>query len=200
MLACLLGSLSASRANAYDATYDNAGDWALLLGGALTGLVLHEAGHVTFDLIMNNKPELRPVHLGPLPFFAIAPTGIESQQELYTAAMMGFFVEAVYTELIFANHPDLRLHHKPFLEGMLLLHFALDLGYAITGIAGIGPRESDVNSMARAAQLSPATVGTMLALPLVFDLLRYLYPGQKSRALWVGASTRWLMFGGALLL
>ena len=170
------------------------------MSGAVAGLALHEAGHLTFDLMMNNGPELRPVSLGPLPFFAIAPTGIESRQELYSVAMMGFFVEAVYTELIFANHPDLRHHHVPFLEGMLALHFVLDLSYAITGIAGIGPHESDVNAMARAAHVSPAEIGLMLGLPLVFDLLRYLKPELRRSSLWVGANTRWLMFGGAFFL
>ena len=200
MLAFSLWALCATRANAADTTYERAEDWLLLLSGAVTGLVLHEAGHLTFDLIMNNQPELRPVRLGPLPFFAIAPTGIESRQELYGAAMMGFFVEAVYTEVIFASYPDLRSHHRPFLEGMLALHFLLDLGYAITGIAGIGPRESDVNSMARSARVSPAAIGMMLALPLAFDLMRYLQPGTRSRSLWVGASTRFLMFGAVFFL
>lgn len=200
MLAFSLWALSATRASAADSSYEGAEDWLLFLSGALTGLVAHEAGHLTFDLIMNNQPELRPVSLGPLPFFAIAPTAIKSRQELYGAAMMGFFVEAVYTEVIFASYPDLRNHHRPFLEGMLALHFLLDLGYAITGIAGIGPRESDVNSMARSAQVSPAAIGMMLALPLAFDLLRYLHPAGRNRSLWIGASTRWLMFGGVFFL
>lgn len=200
VLAFSMCALSAARVRADDATYTKPQDWLLLLGGAVSGLVLHEMGHLTVDLIADNKPVIRPVALGPLPFFAISPTQAKSSGELYGVAMAGFFVEAVYTELIFANSPDLRYHHQPFLEGMLALHFALDLGYAITGFAGIGPHESDVNTMARAADVSPAAIGTMLALPLMFDLLRYLKPELRNRSIWIGMSARWLMFGGVLFL
>lgn len=192
--------LSARLARADDATYESAEDWFVLAGGVLTGFVLHEAGHLTFDVLTDHGPKLKPVEFGPVPFFSIAPQNLKTRGELYGATMMGFFVEAIYTEMIFANYPDLRHRHHPFFEGLLLLHFALDLGYALTGVAGIGPHESDVNGMARAAGVSPAAISSMLALPLVFDLLRYFKPRFQNRSIGVGANARWLMFGGVFLL
>lgn len=199
LLFCLC-SLGARSAAAKDADYRRVQDWLLFAAGAASGFVAHEAGHLTFDLAVGNDPELRKVKLGPFPFFAIQPSQINTANELYTAAMMGFLVEAAYTEGIFARNPELVKHHRPFHEGMLAFHVALDLGYAITGFAGIGPRQSDVNSMARAADIPPWAVATMLAVPLVFDVLRYVKPETRRWSMWVGMGSRLPMFVTALVI
>lgn len=190
----------AAPVRAHDATYSRAQGWLWLAAGAVTGLALHEAGHLAFDLVVGDKPHIIPVNLGPLVFFAIAPQDIKSSRQLYGAAMMGFCVEALYTEVIFARHPDLVHDHQPFAEGLLAFHVALDLGYAITGFTHVGPNESDVNSMARAAGVSPAAIGTMLALPLFFDVLRYFWPGFHRGAVWLGPASRALLLRGAFVL
>lgn len=178
--------------------YRRVSDWALLLAGAAAGFVAHEAGHLAFDLAVGNDPEFRRVSLGPFPFFAIAPRKAPSDNAAYTAAMMGVLVEAAYTEAIYARNPELRYRHKPLLEGMLAFHLALDLGYAITGFANVGPNESDVNTMARAAGIPRWSVALMLAAPLAFDVLRYVRPDTRRWSMWVGLGARLPMFAVAL--
>lgn len=180
--------------------YRRVSDWALLAAGAAIGFVAHEAGHLTFDLAVGNEPEFRRVELGPFPFFAIAPTQPTSDNSRYTMAMMGFLVEAAYTEGIFARNPELRYHHRPLLEGMLAFHVALDFGYAFTGFLGVGPAESDVNTMARAAGIPSWAMGMMLFTPLVFDVLRYVRPDTRRWSMWVGMGSRLPMFGASLVL
>jgi hypothetical protein len=201
LLACsLLCGLFAAPASAADPDYTAVQDWLLLVGGAATGFVMHEAGHLTFDGIAGNDPYLSGVKLGPIPFFAIRPRHISMPRELYGTAMMGFFVEAIYTETIFARQPDLLHHHRPFLEGMLAFHFLLDLGYAITGFAKIGPPESDLNALARGGHVSRLGLASLLALPLVFDFMRYVFPETRSWSMWFGLSARVPLFGAIFVI
>jgi hypothetical protein len=187
-------------ASATEPDYTRARDWILLLAGAAAGFVVHEAGHLGFDLAVGNDPEFKRVSLGPFPFFAIAPQNAHSNNEHYTMAMMGFLVEAAYSEAIFARNPELLHHHRPLLEGMLAFHVALDLGYAITGFAHVGPAESDVNTMARAGGIPSWSVATMLFVPLIFDVLRYVRPDTRRWSMWVGLGARLPVFGAALVL
>ncbi|HEX6241322.1 MAG TPA: hypothetical protein VFZ61_10530, partial [Polyangiales bacterium] len=160
----------------------------------------HEAGHLSFDLAVGNDPEFKRVSLGPFPFFAITPQEPTSDNSRYTMAMMGFLVEAAYTEGIFARNPELVRRHKPLLEGMLAFHLLLDFGYAFTGFLGVGPAESDVNTMANAAGIPPWAVGIMLCTPLVFDVLRYVRPDTRRWSMWVGMGSRVPMFGASIVL
>ena len=184
-----------------EADYRHTRDWLLLLAGAAIGFVAHEAGHLTFDLAVGNDPQFKKVELGSFPFFAITPAQpMASDNARYTMAMMGFLVEAAYTEGIFARNPELVLRHRPLLEGMLAFHLALDFGYAFTGFLGVGPAESDVNTMARAAGIPPWAMGMILCTPLVFDVLRYVRPDTRRWSMWVGLGSRVPMFGAALVL
>lgn len=182
-----------------DATYRRVTDWLLLLAGAATGLVAHESGHLTLDFALQTHPTLEPVHLGPLPFFAIQPNDVDGDRELYAITMMGFLSEALSTEAIFARHPDLVHHHRPFLEGMLAFHVVLDVSYAITGIANVGPSQSDVNSMARASGIPRWGISTMLLVPVAFDLLRYIRPDTRRWSMWVGMGSRLPLFTAGFL-
>lgn len=177
-----------------DANYRRAADYFLLIAGALTGFVAHEGAHLTLDYTLRADPHLVPVHLGPLPFFAIEPRNVHSDRELYGISMMGFLSESIYTELIFARHPELVRHHRPFLEGMLAFHAVLDVSYAITGFANIGPAQSDVNSMARASGLPRWAISTMLITPIAFDIVRYVRPDTRRWSMWVGMGSRLPMF------
>jgi hypothetical protein len=180
--------------------YRHVSDWLLLAAGAAIGFVAHEAGHLAFDLAVGNDPEFKAVSLGPFPFFAITPQQPTTDNSRYTMAMMGFLVEAAYTEGIFARNPELVRRHRPLLEGMLAFHLLLDFGYAFTGFLGVGPAESDVNTMARASGMPPWAVGMMLCTPLVFDVLRYVRPDTRRWSMWVGMGSRVPMFGAALVL
>lgn len=183
-----------ARPHRRDANYRRAADYFVLLAGAATGLLVHEGGHLTLDIVFRADPHIVPVWLGPLPFFAISPQDVRNERELYGIVMMGFLAESLYTEAIFARHPDLVHHHRPFLEGMLAFHAVLDVSYAITGFMNVGPSQSDVNSMARAAGIPRWAVSTMLIAPIAFDILRYVRPDTRRWSMWVGMASRLPMF------
>lgn len=173
-----------------DANYRRVSDYALLISGALVAFVSHETGHLIFDGIFRTHPTFTPVSLGPLPFFAIQPTVIESDRELYAITQAGFLVEGIYTEIILRRHPELFHHHRPFMEGMLAFHAVLDFSYAITGFVHRGPPQSDVHSMARASGLPSWAIGTMLMTPLAFDAVRYFCPRTRRWSAVVGFYAR----------
>jgi hypothetical protein len=173
-----------------DANYRHASDYGLLLSGALVAFVSHEGGHLVMDGIFRTHPRITGVSLGPLPFFAIEPQHIESDRELYVIAQAGFMVEGFYTEAILRRHPELFLHHRPFMEGMLAFHAVLDFSYAITGLVHRGPDQSDVHSMARASGIPSWGIGTMLLIPLTFDFVRYFCPRTRRWSSVIGFSSR----------
>lgn len=193
-LVLALGLATPAEAQRGDYDYRHAPEYGWLLLGALVGFVSHEGGHLFLDGVLRTHPTFEPVHLGPLPFFAIQPNDIRTERQLYAISMMGFLVEGIYTETILTRREDLVQRHKPFLEGMLAFHAVLDVSYAITGFAGIGPPQSDVNSMARAAGIPPWAVSLMLIAPVAFDIVRYADPDSRW-APWVSRAARVVLFG-----
>ena len=195
LLSLLLLFRSATAAPPKEADFRRVTDWLWLLAGAATGFVAHEGGHLLLDLAAGTKPELHKVTLGPFPFFAIQPTVTDLSPRLrYAIPAMGFAAQDLYSELILGIDPRLREHHHPFLKGMLGFHAVLSVGYAITGFAGIGPSQSDVNSMSRALQVPPWAIGTMVLVPAVCDVYRYFVPDSRW-APWVSLSAKLTTIG-----
>ncbi|MBL9041578.1 MAG: hypothetical protein JNM83_08255 [Myxococcales bacterium] len=191
-----LCSRSLAAAPPKEADFRRVTDWLWLLSGVVAGFVAHEGGHLILNAATDAKPELRKVTLGPFPFFAIQPTEIRSQQQAYAITMMGFAMQDLYSELILGIDPRLREHHRPFLKGMLGFHVVLSTGYAITGLAGIGPPQSDVNSMARTLQVPSWGIGMMLLVPAACDVYRYFVPDSRW-APWVSLGGKLSLIGAA---
>src|SRR5262249_26554536 len=145
-------------------------DWAWLALGAATAFVGHELGHVVTDLILRKSIKFVGVKLGPFPFFAIQPCCNLSRGEEYAIASAGFLVGGVSSELVFWLTPRLRSRRAGFLKGVVVFDIALALGYAISGFAGVGPAQSDVNSMARGLDVPSWQVGLLLFVPAVVDV------------------------------
>lgn len=163
----------------FEASFRRPTDYLWILLGAAAGFVMHESGHVVMDLSFGKVPRFVPVKLGPFPFFAIEPQGLRGGQERYFIAAAGFLTQDLWSELIFGFVPRLRERDRPLLKGLLGFHIVLSLGYAITAFAGIGPPQSDVNSMARGLGVPSWAIGTLLAVPAVCDLYRYLVPDSR---------------------
>lgn len=199
VLACLLlVLLSLPRsASAREANFRRFTDYLWFALGAGIGLALHEGAHLLVDVATDAKPEIMAVSLGPFPFFAIGPTNIQSQQQRYAISMAGFVMQDVYSEAILGFDPRLREHNRPLLKGMLALHTLLSTGYAITGFAGIGPLQSDVNTLSRALAIPPWAVGLMLITPALCDTYRYFVPGSRW-APWVSLTGKLTLLGGVL--
>lgn len=197
LLLLLVMLLGASPAHGREADFRRFTDYLWLLLGAGTGLVVHETGHLILDGALGTEPTFVPTQLGPFPFFAIQPSHIRNNQERYAIAQAGFLMEGVYSELILRLDPRLREHHHPFLKGMLAFHVVVDAGYAITGFAGVGPAQSDVNTMSRALGVPPWAVGIMLIVPALCDTYRYFVPDSRW-APWVSLGGKLTMVGTTL--
>ncbi len=195
VLASTLLVRGAAAAPPKEADFRRVTDWLWLLAGAATGFVAHEGGHLLLDLAAGTKPELRKVTLGPFPFFAIQPTVTDVSPRLrYAIPAMGFVTQDLYSELILGIDPRIREHHHPFLKGMLGFHAVLSVGYAITGFAGVGPSQSDVNSMSRALSVPPWGVGLLVLVPAACDIYRYFVPDSRW-APWVSLSAKLTTIG-----
>jgi hypothetical protein len=177
-----------------EADFRRFSDWAWFALGAAAGFVGHELGHVAADVMAGKSIDFVETKLGPLPFFAIQPCCNLTRAEQYAVASAGFLVQDVASELIFWIAPRVRSQRHAFLKGVLVLHMGLSLGYAVTALAGIGPPQSDVNTMARGLDVPPWQVGLMLAVPAVVDLYRYLVPGSVW-APWVSVQAKLLTLG-----
>lgn len=189
---CAWTSLARAQPGEHD--YRRAGDYGYFALGALTALIVHESSHLVLDGVLRAHPTFVPVRLGRVPFFAIQPNRIRSDRQLYAITMMGFLAEAITNDIVLSRRPHLSTQHAPFLEGMLGFNAGLDIGYAITGLANVGPPQSDVNSMARAARIPRWAVGLMLLVPTAFDIVRYAAPDAKW-APWVSRGARLVLFG-----
>jgi hypothetical protein len=188
---CLLCPL---RSEAKEANFRRFGDYLWFVVGAGIGLALHEGAHLAVDYMTDARPTIEPVSLGPFPFFAITPTNIQTQQQRYAIAMAGFLMQDLYSEVILQADPRLREHNRPLLKGMLALHVLLTTGYAITGFAGVGPQQSDVNTMSRALGIPPWAVGLILISPAICDTYRYFVPDSRW-APWVSLAGKSTLLG-----
>lgn len=186
-----------ARAIEREADFRHVSDYAWFLLGALSGFVSHEVGHILTDLAYGKSISFEPTHLGPFPFFAIEPCCNLTREQEYVVASMGFNVQSLSSELILWLHPHLRSHRRAFLKGMLALDIGLSLGYGITALAGIGPPQSDVNTMARGLQIPTWPIGLWLVVPAMVDVYRYLVPGSRW-APWLSLQGKMMVLGAAL--
>ncbi len=193
VFACLCPRPAAAR----EADFRRFTDYLWLALGAGVGFAAHETGHVIMDYAVGSEPTLQATNLGPFPFFAVQPIGIKNNQHRYAVAMAGFLMQDLWSELILRIDPRLREHHRPFLKGLLAFHVVLMAGYAITGLADIGPPQSDVNTMSRGLSTPPWAIGLMLLVPAACDTYRYFVPDSRW-APWVSLAGKLTMVGATL--
>lgn len=179
-----------------EADFRHLADYAWFALGGVAGFVGHELGHIMTDVFFGKSISFVRVDLGPIPFFAIQPCCNLTHREEYVIGSAGFLVGDVSSELILQIAPSLRSRRHAFLKGVLMFDIVLAVGYAVTGFAGIGPPQSDVNTMARGLQAPPWQVGLMLALPAAVDLYRYLVP-RSAWAPWTSVSGKMLLLGAS---
>jgi len=198
---CLILSLAApARAVAdeelerHEADFRHVADYAWFALGGVAGFVGHELGHVMMDLFFGKSISFVVVHLGAVPFFAIQPCCNLDNREQYVIGSAGFMVGDVSSELILQIAPRLRARRHAFLKGVLMFDILLAAGYAVTGFAGIGPPQSDVNTMARGLAVPPWQVGLMLMVPAAVDMYRYFVP-RSVWAPWTSISGKTFLLG-----
>jgi hypothetical protein len=177
------------------ASRESAGDAIKFLGGAALAFTIHEGGHLLFDTIFDAHPEVQSVHFGPLPFFAISPTGALESRQLYAVSAAGLWTQALTSELILARHPDLRHERAPFQKGMLAFNVLTSVGYAMVAFAQTGPAERDTLSMAKGLGANEPAIGALVLAPALLNAYRYYRPD----ATWARWTARVLEAGSVVL-
>ncbi|HXU73848.1 MAG TPA: hypothetical protein VN947_31225 [Polyangia bacterium] len=182
-----------------EADFRHFSDYAWFVLGAGAGFVGHEMGHMMMDVFFGKSVSFVGVSLGPIPFFAIQPCCNLTPRENWVIGSAGFVVGDVSSELILQIAPTLRSHRHAFLKGVLMFDILLAAGYAVTGFAGIGPPQSDVNTMARGIGVPAWQVGVMLMVPAAVDMYRYFVP-RSVWAPWTSISGKTFLLGVGFVL
>src|SRR5258708_8892373 len=88
-------------------------DSVKFLAGAALGLVLHESGHLVFDVAFDADPRVSGVHFGPFPFFAISHRGDLSPRREFTISSAGFWMQDLSSEWLLTKRPPPPEPHPP---------------------------------------------------------------------------------------
>jgi hypothetical protein len=170
-------------------------DTAKFIGGGAAGFVLHEAGHLLFDVVFDAQPYVKTVHFGPLPFFAVTHPGGLSPRREFVVSSAGFWTQAATSEWILTRRPDVRHRHAPFAKGMLAFNVLTSVGYGIVAFARAGPVERDTRGMASSIRVDEPLIGALIMAPAVLDAYRYFKPGSR----WAVWTSRGVKIGSVLL-
>jgi hypothetical protein len=170
-------------------------DAAKFVAGGAAGFVLHEAGHLMFDVVFDAQPYVKTVHFGPLPFFAVTHPGGLSPRREFVVSAAGFWTQEATSEWILTRRPDVRHEHAPFAKGMLAFNVLTSVGYGIVAFAQAGPVERDTRGMASSIRVDEPVIGALILAPAVLDAYRYFKPGSR----WAAWTSRGVKIGSVLL-
>jgi hypothetical protein len=178
--------------------------------GAISGFLLHEAGHVFANLVQGNVPQFQGIlGFGFIPFFTIAPrihcendTCYKEDGSQFWAGPRGKFaitsagynVQHLTDEIMLSRTPDLRYRVAPFRKGLLMFNILLSVGYATAAITGIENPQGDLSRSAELIGFHPAYYATMLLIPAGLDIYRYFRPDAKW-APWVSRAGKTAVVG-----
>jgi hypothetical protein len=170
-------------------------DSVKFLAGAALALGAHESGHLVFDAIFGATVEVKEVHLGPIPFFAVSHLAGPTPRQEFTISSAGFWVQEATNEWMLTSHSDLRAEHAPLLKGMLAFNVLNSVGYGIVAMAEAGPYERDTRGMAQSIGVSERAIGAIVMAPALLDAYRYYRPNAK----WAVWASRAMKVGSVLL-
>jgi hypothetical protein len=217
---CLAEILSASSAHAqqlrivHEDSADEGPGLGTTLGygaaGALAALLLHETGHVAANLALGNVPRVHgKMFWGFVPFFVISPA-LRCNDELclkrdghrlpggpnaaYFIAMAGFSVQNITNELLLTGDANLARSYAPFRKGMLGFNLFLSVTYAVGAFTKVESRYGDLSAAGRRSHIDEAWLATLLLVPTVLDVYRYLNPSRTWSA-WASRSGAATLFG-----
>jgi hypothetical protein len=149
------------------------------LGGAAAGLLAHEGGHLLFDVMFEADPGVRRVEFAGVPFFAITHREGLSPRREYSISAAGFWVQSAAAEWVLMRRPHVRRESGPFSKGLLAWSIASSAAYTAAAMGRFGPAERDTRGMAAAVDIPEPVVGTLLLIPAVCDVWRYLDPDAR---------------------
>jgi hypothetical protein len=166
-------------------------DVPAFLGGALAGLVFHEAGHYAMDLALGTDPYIKSVNTSGIPFFAVTYRKAVTPRQEYAIASAGFLVQYSMAEVILAKYPHVWQEAPTAVKGAFAFHLVTSLIYAYGALAKSGPSERDTLGMANGLDISERWVGLAVLIPAALDLYRSFYPN----ATWATWTSRGVKIG-----
>ena len=190
--ALLLLLIAASPAFAQDSGAEKFG--RVLLGGA-AGLGLHETGHLIANWAFEEKVKVKKVDYQGIPFFALSHAPDLSPRREYVVSSAGFWSQYLYSEHIFAHHPNLKQEDSPFRKGLLTFHVVTSLVYAGAALGKTGPVERDTRGMATSRRIDERWIGVMVLAPALLDVYRYFNPEAR----WAAWTSRGVKMGSVAL-
>jgi hypothetical protein len=167
---------------------------ATFAGGSAMALGIHESGHVIFDIVFSAGVQIKGVHLGPFPFFAISHRSDLPARDEFVISSAGFWMQEAGDEWLLHAHPNLRHERAPLLKGMLVFNVLNSVGYAAVAFAKVGPSERDTRGIAEIGIDEPV-VGAMILAPALLDSYRYFRP----QAHWAAWASRVVKVSSVLL-
>ena len=188
----LLLLIAASPAFAQDSGAEKFGK--VLLGGA-AGLGLHETGHLVANWAFEEKVKVKKVDYKGIPFFALSHAPDLSPRREYVVSSAGFWSQYLYSEHIFAHHPNLKQEDSPFRKGLLTFHVVTSLVYAGAALGKTGPVERDTRGMATSRRIDERWIGAMVLAPALLDVYRYFNPEAR----WAAWTSRGVKMGSVAL-
>ncbi len=155
---------------------------------------MHEAGHVTADIIFGASPGVKSVSFAGIPFFAITHPALSPARE-FVVSTAGFWVQNASNEILLTRRPSLRQEEAPFAKGMLTFNTLTSFAYAGAAFARVGPAERDTRGMAVSSRLGEPWIGGIVLAPAVLDAVRYFRPETR----WLRWASRASKVAGVLL-
>ena len=166
----------------------------VVLGG-LTGLALHESGHMIADWAFEEKVVVKRVGWKGVPFFALSHANDLSPRREFTVSSAGFWSQWLYSEQILTHHPNLRHEPSPFRKGVLTFHVVTLMIYSGAAFAKAGPVERDTRGMAQSIHINERWLGPLLLAPALLDAYRYFHPDAR----WAAWTSRGVKMGSVAL-
>jgi hypothetical protein len=149
------------------------------VGGAAAGFLTHESGHVLFDVVFDANPGVRRVEFAGLPFFAVTHRAGLSHRREYTIGAAGFWLQSAVGEWVLTKRPGLRRESGAFAKGLLAWSVTSSAAYTAAAFGRFGPPERDTRGMAASLGVSEPVIGTMLLIPALCDVWRYIDPDAR---------------------
>ena len=153
----------------------------IFLGGAASGLVAHESGHLLFGEIFGAHPRVHALTDSPIPFFKISHDPVTRRKE-FAISSAGFWMQYADSEWLLTARPHLKDERAAFLKGILAFDLGASTVYSITAFARAGAVERDTRGMAVSLGHNGApepVVGLLVLAPAALDGYRYLRPESR---------------------
>jgi hypothetical protein len=182
----------------------------LFAGGALSGLALHEMGHVTANLAYGNVPGLKGiVYAHVIPWFVIdsrltLTDGVYYKRDgsvfvgggraYYVINTAGFMVQNLGSEIILSMRPRIFHEHAPLLKGLLWMNMLLSIGYGGASLLGVEDVHGDIYGGARHSGYPHQLIAGVVLSNGALDMLRYFLPDSPWLA-WLSRASKLALFG-----